>query len=147
MQKGTQKLFVFLLACSAIGVSVENALADDGKISGFSEIYIVGTTAASRIPEIVKSFPEALAEVKDLTVVEVGNLVKDIKADKTYQKFSNQKIATWVEAGLDLVQAFAKFASTGKNEPAKIEGLGNVYAALQSIKNQGKTEVADGTKS
>ena len=131
--KGTKNLSILILASIALGVSIENALADDGKISGFSELYTVGKTAAARLPEIAKVAPEALQEAKDLTTIEVVDLVKEVRKQAAYKNFSDSKISKWVEAGLDIVEALGKFTNKD-GEPVLIAG--NVRQALKSMQIQ-----------
>lgn len=140
--KGTEKLFAFIVAASVLGVQVEKALSDDGKISGFKEIYAVGSSAIAQIPVLVEVAPEAFAEAKDLTVVETVDVVLKLKQEKVFAEFSNAKIAKWAEAGLDLVQALLKFSKTGQDDDNTNSELGNVYAALQSIQKAGKQDLS-----
>ena len=129
--KGTENLFAFILVACVLGVQVEKALADDGKISGLKEIYAVGSSAIAKIPVLVEVAPEAFAEAKDLTVLETVDLIKRAKNEQLFLgDYSHSQVTKWVEASLDLLQVLAKFANNGDTEPFQ---LGNAYAALHSI--------------
>ncbi len=137
MEKGTEKLFAFIVASAALGIQVEKSLSDDGKISGFKEVFSIGSTAMQQLPIIFSVVPEALEEAKNLSVVETVDIVLKLKEQKVFAGFSNGKIAKWTEAGLDLIQTFLKYADMD-TVPLQI---GNVYAALQSIQISEKQQI------
>lgn len=134
--KGTTKLFMLLTCLVAIGVTIDKAVKDDGKISGLKEYSKIGFSAIQNAPEIVEVAPEALEECKDLTVPEVTDLVQKVSDLPDFKDFSTAKVAQWVKVGLDGVAVIANAyqLATGKDVENVIPG--NISFALERLQRE-----------
>ena len=134
--KGTTKIFMLLTCLAAIGVSIEKAVKDDGKISGFGEYRKIGFSAIANVPEIVELAPEALEECKDLTVGEVTDLVKKVSIMPEFKDLSTAKVAQWVKLGFDFINIIANAHQLATNSPIDNVITGNISFALAGLQKQ-----------
>lgn len=132
--KGTQKIVFLLAVFAAIGVSVQDALEDDGKISGAEATGIIFQTGL-RVPAIIKNAPEAFEEAKDLTVPEVVDVVKQVQSLPDFQGLNTQKVAAYIELGIRQLQIFQDFKDIAKGRVTTPLLAGNVAFALEHLKN------------
>lgn len=134
--KGTTKIFLLLTCLVAIGVQIEKAVKDDGKISGLKEYSRISFSAITNLPEIVEVFPEAMEEGKDLSVGEVTDLVEKVSDLPEFKEFTTAKVAQWVKVGLDGVAVIANAYQLATNKPVENVIHGNVLFALASLQKE-----------
>ncbi len=132
--KGTQKIILLLATFAAVGLSVQGALEDDGKITGLEATGIIFQTGL-RVPAIIKNAPEAFEEAKDLTVPEVVDVVRQVQNLPDFQGLNTQKVAAYIELGIRQLQIFQDFKDIAKGQVTTPLLAGNVSFALEHLKN------------
>jgi hypothetical protein len=128
--KGTRNLFRLLVCFAALGITAKEVF-QDGKVTG-GEIPVIFGSLLGQTPTIIKVAPEALAEAKNLTVPEVMQVVRDIKATPQFEELETPKVAGLIQFGFDVLQSFENLKGVFTGNTEKVL-QGNVAAALSSL--------------
>jgi hypothetical protein len=130
--KGTKNLRVLLITMAVMGLAYKEAFADDGKVT-LDEVPALGLATATQGIKIAKVGKEALAEAKNLTVIEVKQLVVDVKNSSEFAELELPKVGAFIELGFRQLQIFedGKALIQGKTPEKVLQG--NVADALKQI--------------
>ncbi len=130
--KGTRNLKILLIALAVTGLAYKEAFADDGKIT-LDEVPALGLATATQGVRIAKIGKEALAEAKDLTVIEVKQLVLEVKNSAEFTDLDMPKVAGFIELGFRQLQIFEDGKALVQGKTAEIILQGNIAQALKQM--------------
>jgi len=132
--KGTRNLRVLFIGLAVIGLAYKEAFADDGKVT-MDEVPMLGMATATQGIKIAKVGKEALLEAKDLTTIELKELVLEVKNSSEFAELDAPKVAAFIELGFRQLQVFEDGKAILQGKKAENLLQGNVADALAWVKN------------
>ncbi len=130
--KGIRNLRILLVALAVTGLAYKEAFEDDGKVT-LNEVPALGLATATQAIRIARIGKEALAEAKDLTVIEVKELVTDIKNSQEFADLELPKVAAFIELGFRQLQIFEDGKAIVQGRTTERVLAVNVADALRQI--------------